>query len=59
MTKREKRLQKGIESIGKAIKEHEIKKDNAIEKGKVELADYFEKEIETLKKRKKNREDKL
>lgn len=59
MTKREKRLKKGIESITETIEEHKIKREEALEKGKIEAADYLEKEIESLIERKKNREDKL
>ena len=59
MTKREKRLLKGIESLNKTIKEHEIRRADALANGKIDLTDYYGKEIEALKKRKKSREDKL
>ena len=45
MTNRKKRLQKGIESLDKQIKIHEEKRKQAIEEGKIELADYYDKEI--------------
>ena len=57
--KREKRLEKGIDSIDKQIKLHEEKRIEALEEQKIDLADYFEKEIEALRVRKRNREDKL
>jgi len=45
MTNRKKRLQKGIKSLDKQIKIHEEKRKRAIEEGKIELADYYDKEI--------------
>jgi len=45
MTNRKKRLQKGIESINEQIKIHKEKRKQAIEEGKIELADYYDKEI--------------
>lgn len=59
MEKREKRLKKGIASIEKAIEKHETKMEEAKKEGRIELSNYFEKEIESLKKRKENRENKL
>lgn len=59
MTKRRKRLEKGIESIEKQIELHWDKRAVAIEEGKRELADYFEKEIDALEKRKLDRKKKL
>ena len=59
MGKRRKRLEKGIESIEKQIEFHEEKRNSAVESGKKELAGYYEKEIERMKDRKKNREEKL
>jgi len=59
MTNRKKRLQKGIESISKQISLHERKKSAAIESGEIELADYYEKELKSLKDSKKNKEEKL
>ena len=49
MTKRKKRLQKGIESLEEQIKIHEEKRMNAIEEGKIELADYYVKEVLSIK----------
>jgi len=57
--KREKRLEKGIRSLEKQIKLHEEKKKIAEELGQEELINYYDKEIESLKNRKENREDKL
>lgn len=59
MVKRKKRLEKGIESIEKQIKLHWDKRAVAIEEGKKELADYFEKEIGALEERKLDRKKKL
>lgn len=59
MANRKKRLQKGIESLQKQIQEHEIKKQKALDEGKMELAEYYGVEIEGLEKSKKNKEDKL
>lgn len=59
MTKRKKRLQKGISSIEKQIILHKEKKQLAKELEQEELVTYYEKEISRLKDRKQNREDKL
>ena len=53
---RKKRLLKGIESIGKQIKLHEEKRKRAEEDGRIELEDYYKKEIESLKKAKQEKE---
>lgn len=45
MTNRKKRLQKGINSLNKQIKIHEEKRKQAIKEGKIELAEYYDKEI--------------
>ncbi|MDO8460643.1 MAG: hypothetical protein Q7S74_06025 [Nanoarchaeota archaeon] len=45
MTNRKKRLQKGIESLEEQIRIHEEKRRQAMEEGKIELADYYDKEI--------------
>jgi phage shock protein A len=50
MTNRKKRLEKGIESIQKQIEEHKLKRERALEEGKLELADYYGTEIEGLEK---------
>lgn len=59
MTNRKKRLKKGIESIQEEIEKHEIKRQNAIKEGNLELADYYTVEITGLKKQKEQKEDKL
>ena len=59
MTKRKKRLEKAISSIGEEIAFHEEKKKIAEELGQEELVEYYTKEIVSLKKRKENRESKL
>ncbi|MEK6850404.1 MAG: hypothetical protein AABX85_02425 [Nanoarchaeota archaeon] len=53
--KREKRLKKGIESMEKQIEKHILKKEKALSDNKIELADYFDGEIESMEKRKKDR----
>lgn len=57
--KREKRLEKAIESLEKQKKLHEEKKKQAEALGQEELINYYKKEIESLEKRKKDREEKL
>lgn len=59
MTKRKKRLEKSIKSIEQQILLHHKKKEIAKEEDKEELVSYFEKEIASLKERKRNREEKL
>lgn len=59
MVKREKRLEKAIDSIELQIQKHEEKKKHAQEFGQEELVGYYTKEIESLKNRKKDREEKL
>ena len=49
MTKRKRRLEKGIKSIEKQIEFHKFKEEKAVESGKIELADYYQKEIERMK----------
>ncbi|MBU0466590.1 MAG: hypothetical protein KJ718_05405 [Nanoarchaeota archaeon] len=58
MAKRKKRLEKGIESIGKQIDLHK-EKIKKFGHEKEYLEDYWKKQIEDLEKRKKNREEKL
>jgi len=58
MAKREKRLEKGIESIKKQIELHREKMRKAIEEGKIELAEYYSKEIGNLGKEKEHKEEK-
>ena len=57
--KREKRIKKGIDSLEEQKKIHLEKKKLAEEIGNENLVRYYEKEIESLQKRKNNREDKL
>jgi len=59
MTKRKKRLQKGINSLEKQIEFHEEKKKRAVEIGQEELVRYYTKEIEALNKVKKDKEEKM
>ena len=59
MTKRRKRLEKGIESLERQIRLHLNKRDAAFEEGKKELAGYFEKEISALEERRLDRKRKL
>ena len=56
MASRKKRLKKGIESIKKQIELHEEKKTKAERGGNIELVDYYEKEIESKKRDKKEKE---
>ena len=56
MANRKKRLQKGIESLGKQIKLHEDKLNKAEEDENIELANYYKKEIEAKKKDKKEKQ---
>lgn len=56
MVKRKKRLEKGVESLKEQIRIHEEKRKEAIAQGKLELADYYEKEIEAKEKTKKEKE---
>ena len=48
MTNRKKRLAKGIESLKRRIDEHKIKLEEAKKSNKIELIDYYEKEIDNL-----------
>ena len=59
MAKREKRLKKGILSIERQRKLHEIKRKYAEKLGQEELVRYYIKEIKSLENRRKNRENKL
>ena len=56
---RKKRLKKGIESLGKQVIFHKEKKEEAIKEGKIELVDYYKKEIEAKQKDKKHKEELL
>lgn len=56
MPSRKKRLKKGIESLQKQISLHEEKLKQAEKEGKLELAEYYEKEIEAKRKDKEKKE---
>ena len=56
MVKRKKRLQKGIESLENVIEIHREKKKTAEGEGNLELADYYDREIEARIKDKERRE---
>ena len=56
MANRKKRLQKGIESLGKQVKLHEGKLNKAEEDDNIELASYYKKEIEAKKRDKEKKE---
>jgi len=57
--KREKRLEKGIESLKEQKGLHEQKKEQAKEQGNVEREGYYAKEIESIEKRIEDRKSKL
>lgn len=59
MVKRKKRLLKGISSLENQIEIHRKKLKQAQKEGEVDLEKYYEKEIDALKKRKLDREDKM
>ena len=59
MVNRKKRLKKGVDSIEKQIKLHELKKEEARKDGKIELEDYYERDIARLEKQKKWKEELL
>jgi len=48
MVNRKKRLASGIESLKRRLDEHKIKLEKAKKDNKVELVDYYEKELENL-----------
>ena len=50
MANRKKRLEKGIASLNAQIKIHEEKIARAIEEGNLDLEEYYQKEIKSLKK---------
>lgn len=56
MTKRHKRIEKGIGSLDDQIKLHEEKRQKAKDEGNIELEGYYEKEINSLKKYKEKKE---
>jgi hypothetical protein len=59
MTKRKKRLEKGIDSLKEQIKLHETKKEMAEEEGKFERVGYYAKELASFEEALKDRESKL
>ena len=59
MVKREKRLQKGIESLEEQKKIHEEKKKMAEELGNEELVGYYDKVILKFEREKLKKKDKL
>ena len=50
-----KKIRKAVESFGKQIKEHEKKLGHALEDGRWDLARYYPKEIEKLKKQREKK----
>ena len=52
---RKKRLEKGIKSIEEEIKIHKEKQEKAREDGKIELEDYYGREILGLEKSKEKK----
>ena len=59
MAKRKKRLEKGIISLERQKKLHEIKRKQAEKLGLEELLKYYTREIKSLEERKRDRENKL
>jgi len=59
MVKRKKRLEKGIRSLNSQIILHKDKMQNALKKGKLELARYYEIEIEKFRKVKEKKKSYL
>ncbi|MEK6871544.1 MAG: hypothetical protein AABX16_01440 [Nanoarchaeota archaeon] len=60
--KRQKRLEKGIESLQKQIEIHKDKLNKAKEDGNEDLVKYYEKDITNLeneKNKKREKQDKL
>ncbi|MBS3088207.1 hypothetical protein J4402_00335 [Candidatus Pacearchaeota archaeon] len=57
--KREKRLEKAIDSLEEQKRLHEGKKKVAEELGQEDLVRYYDKEIKSLEERRKDREEKL
>ncbi|MBS3155313.1 hypothetical protein J4404_02340 [Candidatus Woesearchaeota archaeon] len=48
MVNRKKRLARGIESLKRRLDEHKIKLERAKKDNKIELIDYYEKELENF-----------
>jgi hypothetical protein len=59
MTRREKRLQKGIESLEEQKEIHEEKRALAKELGNEELVNYYDKEIEKFERESKKKKGQL
>jgi hypothetical protein len=59
MAKREKRLEKGIESLEEQKKIHQEKREIAEELGEEELVRYYDKEIKKFEKEKIKKKEKL
>lgn len=59
MVKREKRLEKGIESLEKQREIHQEKRKNAEEAGEEELVRYYDKEIDKFEKEQAKKKEKL
>jgi len=57
MVKREKRLQRGIESLEEQKRIHEEKRKKARELGEEELVRYYDKEIKKFEKEKEKKQD--
>jgi len=55
MTNRKKRLIKGVESLEKQLILHKEKLEKARKEGKLELVDYYGKEIEAKEKDKEKK----
>ncbi len=50
---------KGIESLSREIEIHKEKRKQALAEDKLELAEYYDSEIQGLEKTKENKESKL
>ncbi len=57
MPKRRKRLKKGVESIKEQIELHKQKLKAAQESGNIGLADYYEKEIDSMEAALRKKQD--
>lgn len=55
MVKRKRRLERAIASLKKQIGLHEEKREAALERGKLELADYYDRELASLRTRRLDR----
>ena len=57
--KRQKRLEKGIESLQKQIEIHKEKLKIAMEKGNQDLIKYYEKDLTNLENEEKKKREKV